>query len=47
MLWLIFIWFTVWCAIRVIKSEPGITIAVIAGWIIALLVVFGVPHIRG
>lgn len=47
MLYLVFTWFTVWSLIRVIKSEPAVTIVVVLGWLVALLLLFGVPHFRG
>jgi hypothetical protein len=45
MIWLILLWFVCWCLVRLFKTEPAQTVVLIAGLVLALLLVFGLPHV--
>lgn len=47
MIYLILLWFVCWCLVRLLKSEPAVTVVLIVGLVAGLLLVFGIPHIRG
>ena len=46
MIWLVFIWFTAWVTARVVKTEPILTVALVVLWVIALLLIVGVPDVK-
>jgi hypothetical protein len=43
MIYLVLTWMIAWCLVRVIKTEPGVTIVAIVAAILGLLIVFGLP----
>lgn len=45
MIYLILLWFACWCLVRLLKTEPAVTIVLIAGLVLAILLVFGLPHV--
>jgi predicted benzoate:H+ symporter BenE len=46
MMYLVLLWFLCWCLVRLLKTEPAITVVLIAGIVLGLLIAFGLPHIE-
>ena len=46
MIYLILLWFVTWCLVRLVKTDPAVTVIVLVALILGLILVFGFPHAR-